>query len=69
MNRSMRTVDHADPRAHSLAARLARDWALARRILRMLWFYFSEGRRVRKAYAACQQERRTYWVDTPNGKR
>ena len=69
MNRSMRTVDHADARSHAPTARLARDWALARRILRMLWFYFTEGRRVRKTYAACEQEGRTYWVDRAGGQR
>lgn len=69
MNSSMRTVDHADARSHKLAARLARDWALARRILRMLWFYFTEGRRVRKAYADCEQAGRTYWVDRAGGQR
>ena len=69
MNRSMRTVDHADAQSHSLKARLARDWALAKRLLRMLRFYFSEGRRVRKAYAACEREGSTYWIDTRDGKR
>ncbi len=65
----MRTVDHADARSHTLRARAARDWALARRILRMLRFYFSEGRRVRKAYAACERRGRTYWVDARDGER
>ena len=69
MSKSMRTVDHGDAHSHSLGARWRRNWALARRILGMLWFYFTEGRRVRKAYAACEREGRTYWVDKAGGER
>ncbi len=65
----MRTVDHADGRSHSLAARLRRDWALSRRILGMLWSYFTEGRRVRKTYEAREREGNVYWVDRPGGGR
>ena len=69
MNGSMRTVDHEGARSHGLRTRIRRNWALARRILGMLWFYFTEGRRVRKAYAACEREKTTYWVDRPRGER
>ena len=67
MNDSMRTVDQGDARSHSLPARLRRDWALVLRILGMLWFYFTEGRRVRRAYGACEREGKMYWVDRPGG--
>ena len=65
----MRTVDHPDARSYTLAARLKRNWALAKRILNMLWFYFTEGRRVRRAYGSCEREGSIYWVDRPQGKR
>ena len=63
MNGSLRTVDHAGAGSQGLAARWRRDWTLARRIAGMVWFYFTAGRRVRKAYGACERERRVYWVD------
>ena len=67
MSGSMRTVDHADAPSHAPLSRIRRDWALARRILGMLWFYFTEGRRVRKAYRARSRQGQTYWVDRPGG--
>ena len=68
MNGSLRTVDHADADSQGVTARWRRDWALARRILDMLWFYFTAGRRVRKAYGACEREGRVYWVDRVGGE-
>ena len=68
MNGSLRTVGHADAASHGLLARWRRDRALARRILGMLWFYFTAGRRVRKAYGACEREGRVYWVDGVGGE-
>ena len=68
MNGSLRTVDHADTGSHSPRARWRRDRALARRILGMLWFYFTAGRRVRKAYGDCEREGRVYWVDGVGGE-
>lgn len=68
MNGSLRTVDHADAVSQGLLARWRRDWALARRILGMLWFYFTAGRRVRKAYGDCEREGRVYWVDGVGGE-
>ena len=68
MNGSLRTVDHADADSHSVAARWRRDWALARRILGMVWFYFTAGRQVRKAYGDCESEGRVYWVDGVGGE-
>lgn len=68
MNGSLRTVDHADAVSLSLAARWRRDRALARRILGMLWFYFTTGRHVRKAYGDCEREGRVYWVDGAGGE-
>ena len=68
MNGSLRTVDHADADAQGVTARWGRDRALARRILGMLWFYFTAGRRVRKAYGACEREGRVYWVDGVGGE-
>ena len=68
MNGSLRTVDHADAGSHSRRARWRRNRALARRILGMLWFYFTAGRRVRKAYGACEREGRVYWVDGVGGE-
>ena len=68
MNGSLRTVDQADGDSQSLMARRRRDWALARRILGMLWFYFTAGRHVRKAYGDCEREGRVYWVDGVGGE-
>lgn len=68
MNGSLRTVDHADAGSQSLTARWRRDRALARRILGMLWFYFTAGRRVRRAYGDCEREGRVYWVDGVGGE-
>ena len=68
MNGSLRTVDHADAASHGLPARARRDWVLARRILGMLWFYFTAGRRVRRAYGNCKREGRVYWVDGVGGE-
>ena len=68
MNGSLRTVDHADAVSHGLPARVRRDWALARRVLGMLWFYFTAGRRVRRAYDDCEREGRMYWVDGVGGE-
>ena len=68
MNGSLRTVDHADAGSQSLTARRRRDWALARRIFGMLWFYFTAGRRVRRAYGDCEREGRMYWVDGVGGE-
>lgn len=68
MNGSLRTVDHADADPRSLTARWRLDWALVRRILGMLWFYFTTGRRVRKAYGDCERQGRVYWVDGVGGE-
>ncbi|MCY3940410.1 MAG: hypothetical protein OXG29_04915 [Gammaproteobacteria bacterium] len=68
MNGSLRTVDHADADSQGLTERWRRDSALARRILGMLWFYFTAGRRVRKAYGDCEREGRVYWVDGVGGE-
>lgn len=68
MNGSLRTVDQADAVSQSVTARWRRDWALARRILGMLWFYFTAGRRTRKSYGACEREGRVYWVDGAGGE-
>lgn len=69
MNGSLRTVDHADAVSHGLTARWRRNWALARRILGMLWFYFTAGRRARKAYDTCERGGRVYWVDGAGGEK
>lgn len=68
MNGSLRTVDQADVDSQTVTARWRRDWALARRILGMLWFYFTAGRRTRKSYGDCEREGRVYWVDGVAGE-
>ena len=36
---------------------------LALRIGGMVLFYFTEGRRIRKAYESCEERGDTFWVD------
>jgi hypothetical protein len=40
-----------------------RDLALLRRMAGMLWFYSTEGARLRREYRDCEARGETYWVD------
>lgn len=59
----MRTVDHPSRAGHSLHDWLGERLRLALRIGGMVFYYFTEGRRIRKAYERREASGETFWVD------
>ena len=49
----------------NLASRLGRDARLILYLARLAWGWLWIGGRVRRAYRACRQSGRTYWLDSP----
>ena len=55
-----------DETARGIRGFLVRRWqtlAFAGMVLRFVFFFLTEGRRVRKRYAAARREGRTIWLD------
>lgn len=59
----MRTIDHPARTRHSLFGWVRERFRLSLRIGGMVLYYFTEGRRVRKAYKHCEASGDTFWVD------
>lgn len=59
----MRTIDDQFIDETSFWQTLLRDVRLLKRISRMVFAYFTEGRRIRLLYRQKQAEGKTFWVD------
>jgi len=59
----MRTVDNPASEKQTRWQKLRSDVALLFRFAGMTLYYFTEGRRLRKAYRACEARGETFWVD------
>ncbi len=66
----MRTIDHPARARHSLFGWARERLRLCLRIGGMVIYYFTEGRRIRKAYKHCRENGETFWVDEsmPGGR-
>ncbi len=59
----MRTLDNQSVPDAGLWQSLRRDAALLLRFAGMLFFYLSEGRRIRREYRRCAARGEIYWLD------
>lgn len=59
----MRTVDTAASAKQTRWQKLRSDAALLLQFAGMTFYYFTEGRRLRKTYRACEARGETFWVD------
>ena len=66
----MRTIDHPARAGRSLLSWARERLRLAMRIGGMMLYYFTEGRRIRRAYQRCEQKGEKFWVDEsmPGGR-
>lgn len=59
----MRTVDNPASARQSRWQKLRSDAALLLRFAAMTLYYFTEGRRLRRIYRACEARGEVFWVD------
>lgn len=64
----MRTIDEQFTRRTGRWAVWWRDLRLLIRIAQMLWAYFTDGSRIRRAYRRAQALGETYWLDEELGQ-
>ena len=60
---SLRTIDDQFSKETSFWQQLLRDFWLLKRIGRMIFAYFTEGRRIRRLYRQKQAQGEIFWVD------
>ena len=60
---SLRTIDDQFSKETSFWQQLLRDFRLLKRIGRMVFAYFTEGRRIRRLYRQKQAQGEIFWVD------
>lgn len=59
----MRTIDNKSDINATFLKKMKHDMRLFVRIFQMLFYYWTTGRRVRKAYRQCEAQGKIYWLD------